>query len=71
MANRYLSVLMTLLVLFAAGCSYRFVDPFPAGSYALVSVRNATTEAGLAPMLEEPIIYAETHIFYAREPLIG
>ena len=53
LASRYLIVFMTLPVLLTAGCSYRFVDPFPAGSYALVSVRNATTEAGLAPMLEE------------------
>jgi hypothetical protein len=53
MANRYLSFFMTLPVLLAAGCSYRFVDPYPAGDYVLVSVRNATSEAGLAPLLEE------------------
>jgi len=53
MTHRYLSLFLILLVLVPAGCSYRFVDPFPASDYALVSVRNATEEAGLASMLEE------------------
>lgn len=53
MIRRYLSFFAIFLVLFPVGCSYRFVDPFPASDYALVSVRNATGEAGLASLLEE------------------
>lgn len=53
MTNRCLGIITIFLVLFPVGCSYRFVDPFPASDYALVSVRNATGEAGLASLLEE------------------
>ena len=53
MTSRYLGLFNICLILFSTGCSYRFVDPFPASDYALVSVRNATEEAGLASMLEE------------------
>ncbi|MDF1524665.1 MAG: hypothetical protein RRA15_07730 [bacterium] len=53
MTYRYLIIFTIILVLFPAGCSYRFVDPFPAYEYALVSVRNFTAEAGLAVLLEE------------------
>jgi hypothetical protein len=53
MTSRYLGILAILLILFQTGCSYRFVDPFPASNYALVSVRNATSEPGLASLLEE------------------
>jgi len=55
MTNRYVFIVAILLVLFPAGCSYRFVDPFPASDYALASVRNSTPEAGLASMLEEQL----------------
>jgi len=41
------------MVLFTVGCSYRFVDSTPASDYALVSVRNATSEPDLASLLEE------------------
>ena len=53
MIYRYLSFLIFFLILLPAGCSYRFVDPFPASDYALVSVRNSTGESGLAVLLEE------------------
>jgi hypothetical protein len=56
MTYRYLSLVLILLVLLPAGCSYRFVDPFPASEYALASVRNATGEAGLATLLEEEML---------------
>jgi hypothetical protein len=55
MTNRYLSIFTIFLFLFPTGSSYRFVDPFPASDYALVSVRNATVETGLATILEEEI----------------
>jgi len=55
MTNRYVFIVAILLILFPAGCSYRFVDPFPASDYALASVRNSTPEAGLANMLEEQL----------------
>jgi hypothetical protein len=38
-----------------SGCSYRFVQPFPASDYALVKVGNSSPEAGLAPLLEEEL----------------
>ncbi|MCJ7499383.1 hypothetical protein MUP29_03940 [bacterium] len=53
MTYRYLIIFTIFLVLFPAGCSYRFVDPFPVYEYALVSVRNSTAETGLAVLLEE------------------
>ena len=53
MIYRYLSILIFFLILLPAGCSYRFVDPFPASDYALVSVRNSTGESGLGVILEE------------------
>ncbi len=53
MIYRYLGIFTICLLLFPTGCSYRFVDPFPASDYALVLVRNATEEAGLATLLEE------------------
>jgi hypothetical protein len=53
MTYRYLIIFTIFLVLFPAGCSYRFVDPFPVYEYALISVRNSTAEAGLAVLLEE------------------
>jgi hypothetical protein len=53
MTLRYLNILTILILLFPAGGGYRFVDPFPASDYTLVSVRNATEEAGLATLLEE------------------
>jgi len=56
MTYRYLSVFTILLVLFPAGCSYRFVAPFQASDYALVSVGNSSGEAGLALLLEEELM---------------
>ena len=53
MTSRYLCIFTICLILFPTGCSYRFVDPFPASDFALVLVRNATEEAGLASLLEE------------------
>jgi hypothetical protein len=48
-----LPIIFLIFALFAAGgCSYRFIDPFPASEYVLESVRNATSEAGLAGLLE-------------------
>ncbi len=45
-----------LAAVLLSGCGYRFVDPFPASDYALVSVRNATPEPGLAPLLEQELL---------------
>jgi len=56
MTYRYLSLFTIFLVLFPAGCSYRFVDPLTASDYALVSVKNATGEPGLAYLLEEEML---------------
>ena len=55
MINFRLIIPMVLLCVSAAGCSYRFVDPFPASDYSLVLVRNSTAEAGLAAILEEEL----------------
>lgn len=57
MALRYISavIILSILLLSAAGCGYRFVDPFPASDYALVSVRNATEESDLAHLIEEEL----------------
>ena len=54
---RYISafIILNTLLLSAAGCGYRFVDPFPASDYTLVSVGNSTEEAGLANLLEEEL----------------
>lgn len=48
----FLTILI-FAVLVPFGCGYRLVDPFPASDYALISVRNVTSEPGLAPLLEE------------------
>ena len=53
MKQRSLCIFTVLLVLLPAGCGYRFVDPFPASDYALISVRNTTGEADIASLLEE------------------
>lgn len=50
--NRCLIIFAAIACLFPPGCGYRFVDPFPASDYALVSVRNASSESGLASILE-------------------
>ena len=50
---RNLKLFTILFLLLPSGCGYRFVDPLQASGYALVSVRNVTEEAGLAPLLEE------------------
>jgi hypothetical protein len=55
MTNRYLGILTVFLILFPTGCGYRFVNPFPASDYALVSVRNSTGESGLGVILEEEL----------------
>ena len=53
MSIRCFVVFATFLLFLPAGCGYRFVDPLPASEYALVSVMNATAEAGLASQFEE------------------
>jgi len=53
MISRCLAVLSAFFIFIPAGCGYRFVDPLPASEYALVSVMNATAEAGLASQFEE------------------
>lgn len=53
MIYRNLKLFTILLLLLPAGCGYRFVDPFQASGYTLVSVKNVTAEAGLATLLEE------------------
>ena len=55
MTCRYLIILLILTIFIQTGCSYRFVDPFPASDYALVRVGNSTPEAGLASLLEEEL----------------
>ncbi len=40
-------------ILVLTACTYRFVDPFPARSYDLVSVANSTAEPGLGGVLQE------------------
>ena len=52
MSSRNLNILAILCFLFTAGCGYRFVDAYAATDYALVAVKNATEEAGLALLLE-------------------
>ncbi len=42
-------------ILMLTACSYRFVDPFPARSYDLISVTNSTAEPDLDGVLEEEI----------------
>lgn len=48
-------IILVIILLFTAGCSYRFVDPFPASEFVLESVRNATSEPGLAGLLEDEL----------------
>jgi hypothetical protein len=48
-------IILVIILLFTAGCSYRFVDPFPASEFDLESVRNATSEPGLAGLLEDEL----------------
>ena len=55
MKCRCLIILWLSMIFIQAGCSYRFVDPFPASDYALVSVGNSSPEAGLAVLLEEEL----------------
>lgn len=55
MIHRWASIVALILLLSPVGCGYRFVDPLPAHDYALVSVQNATGEAGLAFLLEEEL----------------
>ena len=40
-------------ILVLTACTYRFVDPFPARSYDLVSVANSTAEPGLGGVLQK------------------
>lgn len=55
MIFRCLPIFLVLAFLLPAGCGYRFVDPLPGDDYALASVRNASSEAGLATLLESEL----------------
>lgn len=55
MRYRWSGLIALIFLLLPAGCGYRFVDPLPASDHALVSVRNATSETGLAFLLEEEL----------------
>jgi hypothetical protein len=48
-------ILLMITIFIQTGCSYRFVDPFPASDYALARVGNSSPEPGLAPLLEEEL----------------
>lgn len=53
--NRRFILATVFLALALSGCGYRFVDPFPASDYTLLSVRNATAEPSIAGILEEEL----------------
>lgn len=55
MTCRCFRILLLAAISIQTGCSYRFVQPFPASDYALVRVGNSSAEAGLAPLLEEEL----------------
>jgi len=52
MTTRLPVAALIIALLFPGGCSYRFVNPFPASEYTLETVRNSTSEPGLAGLVE-------------------